>query len=52
LHRTQIADFADPSRLSCELRFVLPPTIPRRAVRKAKAVTRRIRRTFARVGFG
>jgi hypothetical protein len=52
LHRTQVADFADPSRLSCELRFVLPPTIPRRAVRKAKAVTRRIRRTFARVGFG
>jgi Phytanoyl-CoA dioxygenase (PhyH) len=48
LHRTQIADFTDPSRLSCELRFVLPSTIPRRAVRKAKAVTRRIRTTFTR----
>jgi hypothetical protein len=52
LHRTQIADFADPSRLSCELRFVVPLTIPRRAVRKAKAVTRRIRTTFARAGLG
>jgi len=52
LHRTQIADFADASRLSCELRFVVPLTIRRRAVRKAKAVTRRIRATFARGGLG
>jgi hypothetical protein len=52
LHRTQIADFADPSRSSCELRFVVPLTIPRRVVRKAKAVTRRLRTTFTRAAFG
>jgi hypothetical protein len=52
LHRTQVADFADPSRTSCEFRFVLPLTIPRRAVRKAKAVTRRLRARLADAAFG
>jgi hypothetical protein len=52
LHRTQIGDFADPSRTSCEFRFVVPLTIPQRVVRKVKTVTRRLRTTFARAAAG
>jgi hypothetical protein len=52
LHRTQIADFADPSRTSCEFRFVVPPTIPQRVVQKAKRAARRLRTTFTRAAAG